>query len=165
MRIQSIRATIKIRHIACNRLFCLAVKMTFRKMHAIAEGHYLPQEIRAMAEALQYPRHLLPARLRAPFVIDFREFTGRICVLNKFDLVFHFLVHHRRASFVDLPIVRTSKRAQMVCRLRLWSTQKPFSRCNSVVVLPILYREEQQSQGVQKSQVFCSKKKENAGRV
>lgn len=55
MRVQSIRATIQVRHVAGNRFFCLAVKMTFRKMHAIAEGHYLPQEIRAMAEALQMP--------------------------------------------------------------------------------------------------------------
>jgi hypothetical protein len=51
--------------------------------------------------------------MRAPFVIDFREFTGRICVFNKVDLVFHFLFHHGRASFVDLPGARRSKRAQM----------------------------------------------------
>jgi hypothetical protein len=87
MRVQSIRATIQIRHIAGNRFFCLAVKMAFRKMHAVAERHYLAQEIRAMTEALQYPRHLLPSRMRAPFVINFRELTGRIRVLNKVDLV------------------------------------------------------------------------------
>lgn len=96
MRVQSIRATIQIGHIAGNRFFCLAVKMTFRKMHAIAECHYLPQEIRAMAEALEDSRHFLPARMRAPFVIDFRELTGRIRVLNKVDLVLHFLVHYGR---------------------------------------------------------------------
>ena len=95
MRVQSIRATIQIRHIAGNRFLCLAVKMTLRKMHAIAERHYLPQEIRAMAEALQYARHLLPARMRAPFVINLREFTRRIRVFNKIDLV---LFHHCAAD-------------------------------------------------------------------
>lgn len=89
MRVQSIRAAIQVGHIAGNRLFCLAVKMALRKMHAIAEGHYLAQEIRAMAEALQYPRHLLPARVRAPFVIDLREFAGRVCVFDEVDLVLH----------------------------------------------------------------------------
>src|SRR6478609_5674387 len=69
-------------------------------MHAIAERYYLPKEIRAMAEALQYARHLLPARMRAPFVIDLREFTGCIRVFNKVDLVLHFLFHHGFASFV-----------------------------------------------------------------
>jgi hypothetical protein len=69
-------------------------------MHAIAESHYLPQEIRAMAEALQYSRHLLPARMGAAFVIDFRDLTSRICVFNKIDLVLHFLFHLRFASFV-----------------------------------------------------------------
>jgi len=68
--------------------------MAFRKMHTIAEGHYLAQEIRAMAEALQYPRHLLPAGVRAPFIIDLREFTGRIGVFNEVDLVFCLLFHH-----------------------------------------------------------------------
>ena len=102
MRVQSIRATIQIRHIAGNRFFCPAVKMTFRKMYAIAEGHYLSQEIGAMAEALQDSRHLLPSRVRAPFVIDFREFTGRIRVFNKVDLVFHLLFRHGRAPWLQL---------------------------------------------------------------
>ena len=93
MRVQSIRASIQVGHIAGNRLFCLAVKMALRKMYAVAEGHYLAQEIRAMAEALQYPRHLLP-RVRAPFIIDLREFTGGIGVFNKVDLVFCLLFHH-----------------------------------------------------------------------
>ena len=105
MRVQSIRATIQVRHIAGNRFFCLAVKMTLRKMHAIAEGHYLPQEIRAIAKALQYARHLLPARMCAPFVIDLREFAGRICVFDNVDLVLHRLFHHGRNSVVALPIL------------------------------------------------------------
>ena len=101
MRVQSIRAAVQVGHIAGNRLFCLAVKMALRKMYAVAEGHYLAQEIRAMAEALQYPRYLLSARVRAPFIINFREFTGGICVFNKVDLVLHFLFHHAsRACFL-----------------------------------------------------------------
>lgn len=100
MRVQSIRATIQVGHIAGNRLFCLAVKMALGKMHVIAERHYLSQEIRAMTEALQYSRHLLPPRVPAPFVIDFRKLTGRIRVFNKIDFVLHFLFRHGRVSFV-----------------------------------------------------------------
>lgn len=96
MRVQSIRAAIQVRHIAGNRLFCLAVKMALRKMHAIAECHYLAQKIRAMAEALQYSRHLLPSRVRAPFVIDLREIAGGVGVFNEADLVFDSLFRHWR---------------------------------------------------------------------
>lgn len=100
MRVQSIRATIQVGHIAGNRLFCLAVQMALRKMHAIAECHYLAQEIRTMAEALQYPRHLLPSRVRAPFVIDFDQLAGGIGVFNEVDLVRYLLFHHGFVSFV-----------------------------------------------------------------
>jgi hypothetical protein len=111
MRVQSIRAPVQVRHIAGNRFFGLAVKMTLRKMHAIAERHYLPKEIRAMTKALQYARHLLPARMRAPFVIDFGEFAGGVCIFNKVDLVLHFLFHHGRVSFVVF-LCSYSKRTQ-----------------------------------------------------
>lgn len=102
MRVQSIRTTIQVGHIAGDRLFCLAVKMALRKMYAIAERHYLPQEIRAMAETLQDSRHLLPARVCAPFVIDFGEFTGRIRVFNKVDLVLCFVFHHWCCRFSNV---------------------------------------------------------------
>jgi hypothetical protein len=164
MRVQSIRAMIQIRHIAGNRLFCLAVKMTFREMHAITESHYLPQEVRAMAEALQYSRHLLPARLRAPFVIDFRDLTSRICVFNKIDLVLHFLLHHRFASLVIFLalVVQNEHKCSADC---VSAHAKRFAWADSVVVLPILYREERQSQGFINLRCSAAKRREMPGGV
>jgi len=52
MRVQSIRTVIKPGDPACNRFFCPAGEVPFRKMHRIAEGHDVAQEVRAMAEAL-----------------------------------------------------------------------------------------------------------------
>ena len=125
MRVQSIRAPVQVGHVAGNRLFCLAVKMAFRKMHTIAERHYLAQEIRAMAEALQYPRYLLSARVRAPFIINFREFTGRICVFNKVDLVLHFLFHHGLASLGGISLLRCRLKHLLDC-IPSWQSVERF---------------------------------------
>ena len=72
-------------------LLCvLPRQVPLRKVHGVAELHHLAQEIGTMAEALQNARHLLPAGLRAPFVIDLGDFAGRVLVFNELDLGFLF---------------------------------------------------------------------------
>ncbi len=66
--------------------------MAFREVHRIAELDNLAKKVRPMAHALQNPRHLLPARLRAPLVVDGCHFSGGVCVFNQFD--FGFFVRH-----------------------------------------------------------------------
>ena len=82
MRVQSIRTMIKPGDPACDRFFCPAGKVPFRKMHGIAEAHDVAQEVRAMAEAFQNTGHLLTARVRAPFVVNRRDFAGGVSILD-----------------------------------------------------------------------------------
>ena len=53
--LQSIRATVEIRHPARDRFLGPASQMAFRKMDAIAHGNHVPQEVRPVAEAFQNP--------------------------------------------------------------------------------------------------------------
>jgi len=82
MRVQSIRTAIEPGDPACDRFFCPAGEVPFRKMHRIAEAHDLAQEIRAMAEAFENAGHLLTARVRAPFVVNRRDFAGGVSILD-----------------------------------------------------------------------------------
>ena len=52
-----------------------------------------------MAEAFQNAGHLLAARVRAPFVVYLRNFTGRVGILNDFDLGFE-VWHDRRLAYL-----------------------------------------------------------------
>ena len=45
MRVQSIRTVIQPGDPACDRFFCPASEMPFRKMHGIAEAHNVAQEV------------------------------------------------------------------------------------------------------------------------
>lgn len=62
--------------------------MAFGKVHRIAETHDLAQKIRPMTEALEDARHLLPAGLAPPLVVDFGDVAGSIRVFDEADLRF-----------------------------------------------------------------------------
>jgi hypothetical protein len=86
MRIQSIGTTIEPGDPACDRFFCPTGEVPFRKMHRVAEAHHIAQKIRAVAEAFENARHLLTARVGAPFLVYLRNFTSSVSILNDFDL-------------------------------------------------------------------------------
>jgi hypothetical protein len=89
MRVQSIRAAVQKRYVTGNRFLGLAVEMAFGKVHAIAEGHDLAQEIRTMTETLQDRRHLRLARQCAPLSVDLGKLAGGIRVLNQIDFALY----------------------------------------------------------------------------
>jgi hypothetical protein len=68
-------------------------------MDRVAEAHDIAQEIRAMAEAFENARHLLAARVRAPFVVYLRNLTSGVGILNDFDLGFG-VWHDRRLAYL-----------------------------------------------------------------
>ena len=86
MRVQSIWTPIQIRNPTRYRLFRSPRQVPLRKVNRVAELHHVPQKVRPMTEALQNPRHLLPARFRAPLVVDLRDIAGRVYVFNQLDL-------------------------------------------------------------------------------
>lgn len=86
MRVQSIGAAIEPGDPAGNGFFRLAREVPFREVNRVAKAHDLAQKVWAMAKALEDPRHLLAARVRTPFVINLRHFTGGVSILNKADL-------------------------------------------------------------------------------
>jgi hypothetical protein len=95
MRVQSIWAAIEPRHPARDRFLGFPVEVTLRKMNRVAEFHHFAQKVRAMAEALQNTRHLLPTRFRAPFVVDLGNFSRRVAIFDELNfglMVRHFLV-------------------------------------------------------------------------
>lgn len=88
MRVQSIRAAIEPGDPAGNGFFRLAREVPFREVNRVAKAHDLAQKVGAMAKTLEDPRHLLAARMRAPFVIDLRHLAGCVSILNKADLCY-----------------------------------------------------------------------------
>ena len=102
MRVQSIGTAIEPGDPACDRFFCPAGEVPFRKMHRIAEAHDLAQEIRAMAEALENAGHLLTARVRAPFVVYLRNLTSGVSIVNHFDLGLRVYHAQRLAYLLEL---------------------------------------------------------------
>jgi hypothetical protein len=92
MRVQSIWTAIEPRHPARDRFLGFAVEMTLRKMDRVAEFHHVAQKIRPMAEALQNTRHLLTARLGAPFVVHLGDFPFRVAIFDELD--FGLVVRH-----------------------------------------------------------------------
>jgi hypothetical protein len=98
VRVQSIGTAIEPGNPACNRFFCPAGEVPFRKMHRVAEAHYLAQKIRAMAEALENARHLPAARVRAPLIVYLRNLTSGVRILNYVDLGLR-VCHARRLAY------------------------------------------------------------------
>jgi hypothetical protein len=98
VRVQSIGTAIEPGNPACNGFFCPAGEVPFRKMHRVAEAHYLAQKIRAMAEALENARHLPAARVRAPLIVYFRDLTSGVRILNYVDLGLR-VCHPRRLAY------------------------------------------------------------------
>src|SRR5262249_48287642 len=102
VRVQSIRAAIQKRHMAGDRLLGLAVKMAIREVHRVAKGDDLAQEVRAVAEALENPRDLRPARMGAVFVVDLCDLTRSVGVFNQFDLALDLCFYDRHAWLLTL---------------------------------------------------------------
>ena len=98
MRVEAIGTAIEPGDPACDRFFCPAGEVPFRKMHRVAEAHYLAQKIRAMAEALENARHLPAARVRAPLVVYLRNLTSGVRILNYVDLGLR-VCHARRLAY------------------------------------------------------------------
>src|SRR6185437_9426135 len=98
MRVQSIRTAIQVRDPGRNGFLCAAIEMSLGKVDAVAEGDHVAQEVGAVAEALEDPRHALAARLGAPLVIHSGHFTGGIAVFDdrNLELVFR---HGRKGNF------------------------------------------------------------------
>jgi len=86
VRVQSIGTAIEPGDPAGDGFFGPPAEVPFRKMDRVAEAHDIAQEIRAMAEAFENARHLLAARVRAPFVVYLRNLTSGVSILNYFDL-------------------------------------------------------------------------------
>jgi hypothetical protein len=86
MRVQSIGAAIEPGDPAGNGFFRFAREVPFREVNRVAKAYDLAQKVWAMAKALEDPRHLLAARMRAPFVIYLRHLAGGVSILNKADL-------------------------------------------------------------------------------
>jgi hypothetical protein len=99
MRIQSIGTTVEPGNPACDRFFCPTGEVPFRKMHRVTEAHDVAQKIRTMAEAFENARHLLTARVSAPFVVYLRNLTGGVGILNYFDLGLR-VCHARRLAYL-----------------------------------------------------------------
>lgn len=114
MRVQSIWTAIQIRNPARDGLFRSPRQMPFGEVHRIAKLHHVAQKIRPMTEALQNPRHLLPARFRAPFVIDLRDIARRVHVFNQLDL--RGILSHRGKT-ICTNISRSNLRAESTERL------------------------------------------------
>jgi hypothetical protein len=85
----------------------------FRKMHRVAEAHDIAQKIRAMAETFENTRHLLTARVRAPFVVYLRNLTGGVGILNYFDLGLR--VRHARRLAYRLALYHQALVADLTC--------------------------------------------------
>jgi hypothetical protein len=85
MRVQSIWTMIEARDPAGDGFLHTACQMSLGKMDGIAEAHDLAEEIRAMAEALEYAGDVLPSRVSTPFVIDLGDLSGRIGIFNQVD--------------------------------------------------------------------------------
>src|SRR5215469_8798942 len=83
--VQSIRAAIQKRDVACNHLLVASVQMALREMNRIGEIHHLAQEVGARAETLDDTRHLRPSRTGAPVVVSCRGVSGRLSILRNSD--------------------------------------------------------------------------------
>ena len=55
-------------------------------MDRIAEAHHIAQKIRPMAETLQDSGNPLTSRLRAPLVIDARDLSSSLSIVDQVDL-------------------------------------------------------------------------------
>ena len=86
MRVQSIGAAIEPGNPAGNRFFRPPREVPFREVHRVAEADDFAQKVRAMAKALEDPRHLLATGMRTPFVIYRRHVAGSVSILNQVDL-------------------------------------------------------------------------------
>ena len=86
MRVQSIRTSVEIGNPAGNSFLLASAQVSLGKMDCVAKLQDIAKEIRSVAEAFQNPRHLLSARLLAPFVVDGSHVASGIGVLNQPDL-------------------------------------------------------------------------------
>ncbi len=100
MRVQSIGTAIKVRDVTCDCLFNASREVTLREVHGVAELHHLSKEIGTVAEAFEDSGHLLASGVRAPLVIDGRNFAGRICVLDETYFAQDLLLCEFRHYFV-----------------------------------------------------------------
>jgi len=62
--------------------------MPLRKVHRVTKLQDVTKKIGPVAEALQNSRHLLPAGLLTPLVIDSSHFASRVGIFNQLDLGF-----------------------------------------------------------------------------
>jgi len=93
MRVQSIWTAIEPRNPAGDGLFLAPIKMALRKVHRVTELHHVAKKVGPVTEALQNPRHLLPAGFLTPLVIDRSHVASSIGIFNQLD--FGLFVIHR----------------------------------------------------------------------
>jgi hypothetical protein len=82
VRVQSIRTTVQPGNPTGDRLFLAPVEVALGEVDGVAELDHLAKKIRPMAHALQNARHLLPAGLRPPFVVNGSHLACGVSILN-----------------------------------------------------------------------------------
>jgi hypothetical protein len=66
--------------------------MALRKVYRVAELHHVAKKVGPVTEALQNPRHLLPAGFLTPLVIDYGHVASSIGVFNQLNFGL-FVIH------------------------------------------------------------------------
>jgi hypothetical protein len=101
--------------------------MAFGKVNCIAETHHLAQKIRPMTEAFENARHLLPAGLAPPLVVDLGNVAGRVRVFDEADLCF-WMSHGLQQSLRSLQESSTSLVLDTAIECLAWASEKAKAR-------------------------------------